>query len=214
MHTVLPDAASDRVIVAMSTGGVYVSEDGAEKWTPANRGIGAPFLPEPPPEFGQCVHKVAVDAAGPDRLYAQNHPGVFRSDDGGASWMSISADLPYDFGFPVLASPTTPGLAWVIPLEADARRIPPGGRLRPYRTQGCGRELGRGRRRAAGRLLGQRAPRRRLRRRGRPDRRLPRHPGRLRLRECRRGRVVRAGRRASAGRARGPGGRAVNREKR
>ena len=138
VHTVLPHADSEKVLVAMSTGGVYVSDDGAEKWTPANRGIGAPFLPEPPPEFGQCVHKVAADASGPDRLYAQNHPGVFRSDDGGGSWTSISAGLPYDFGFPVLASPTTPGLAWVIPLEADVRRVPPGGRLRPYRTADAG----------------------------------------------------------------------------
>src|SRR4051812_17045375 len=81
-HTVLPDPTSERVRVAMSTGGVYVSEDAGQKWSastgdPSNAGITAPFPPAPPPEFGQCVHKVAVDAAGPPRLYAQNHPGVF-----------------------------------------------------------------------------------------------------------------------------------------
>jgi hypothetical protein len=147
VHTVLPDATSDRVLVAMSTGGVYVSPDGQNDWSPANRGIGAPFFPDPPPEYGQCVHKVAVDAGGPDRLYAQNHPGVYRSDDGGGSWTSISAGLPSDFGFPVLASPRTPGTAWVVPLEADARRIPLEGRLRLQRTQDAGatwREVGDG----------------------------------------------------------------------
>jgi hypothetical protein len=122
----------------MSTGGVYVSGDGGKQWAPSNTGIGAPFLPDPPPEFGQCVHKVAADASGPARLYAQNHPGVYRSDDGGSSWTSISAGLPYEFGFPVLASPRVPGLVWTVPLEADACRVPPQGRLRLQRSRDAG----------------------------------------------------------------------------
>lgn len=138
VHTVLPDPRSERVTVAMSTGGVYVSDDGGGKWSPSNAGIGAPFLPDPPPEFGQCVHKVVADAAGPDRLYAQNHPGVFRSDDAGASWTSISGGLPYEFGFPVLASPRVPGLIWTVPLTADACRVPPQGRLRLQRSRNGG----------------------------------------------------------------------------
>ena len=83
VHTVLPDPASDRVTVAMSTGGVYVSEDGGDSWEPRNKGITAVFMPDPLPEYGQCVHKVAVDASGPTGMYAQNHFGVFRTDDGG-----------------------------------------------------------------------------------------------------------------------------------
>jgi photosystem II stability/assembly factor-like uncharacterized protein len=138
VHTVLPDPASDRVTIAMSTGGVYVSEDGGEKWEPRNRGITVVFGPEPLPEYGQCVHKVAVDAAGPDRLYAQNHFGVFRTDDGGGSWTSIAEGLPADFGFPIAASPTRPGTAWVVPLVADMQRVPPEGRLRVHRTRDAG----------------------------------------------------------------------------
>jgi hypothetical protein len=147
VHTVLPDPASDRVTIAMSTGGVYVSEDGGAKWEPRNRGITVPYMPEPTPEYGQCVHKVAVDAAGPDRLYAQNHGGVYRSDDAGASWTSIAGGLPSDFGFPIVSSPHTPGTAWVIPLVADMQRVPPEGRLRVHRTRDGGEtwtELGAG----------------------------------------------------------------------
>jgi hypothetical protein len=103
VHTVLPDPASDRVTIAMSTGGVYVSEDGGQKWGPRNKGITVVFGPDPLPEYGQCVHKVAVDASGPDRMYAQNHFGVFRTDDAGVSWTSIAEGLPVDFGFPVVA---------------------------------------------------------------------------------------------------------------
>jgi hypothetical protein len=136
VHTVLPDPASDRVLVAMSAGGVYSSDDGATGWVPANQGISAYFLPDPRPEFGQCVHKVAADAGG--ALYAQNHHGVYRSDDAGNSWTSIAEGLPADFGFPVVASPRTPGTAWVVPLVADAQRVPPGGRLRVHRTRDGG----------------------------------------------------------------------------
>ncbi len=84
------------------------------------------------------MHKVAVDAAVPDRMYAQNHFGVFRTDDAGKAWTSIAAGLPADFGFPVVASPSTPGTAWVVPLLADMQRVPPEGRLRVHRTRDAG----------------------------------------------------------------------------
>jgi len=138
VHTVLPDPASDRVTVAMSTGGVYVSDDGGGEWTPRNHGITASFMPGELPEFGQCVHKVAVDAGDRDRMYAQNHFGVFRTDDAGVSWTSIAEGLPVDFGFPVVSSPRAPGTAWVIPLVADMQRVPPDGRLRVHRTRDAG----------------------------------------------------------------------------
>jgi hypothetical protein len=138
VHTVLPDPASDRVTIAMSTGGVYVSEDRGKSWEPRNRGIGAEFMPDPQPEYGQCVHKVAVDGGDPDRLYAQNHGGVYRSDDAGGSWTAIHGGLPANFGFPIVASPRTPGTAWVIPLVADMQRVPPEGRLRVHRTRDAG----------------------------------------------------------------------------
>ena len=102
VHTIVPDPASEKVTVAMSTGGVYVSDDGATGWTPRNRGIHVKFMPDEYPEFGQCVHKVAVDAGDPQRMYAQNHHGVYRSDDGGRQWTSIADGLPSDFGFFVL----------------------------------------------------------------------------------------------------------------
>ncbi len=139
VHTVLPHPTSSQVLVAMSTGGVYVSDDGASGWTPRNRGIAAYFMPGPEPEFGQCVHKVAVDAAGPETLYAQNHHGVYRSDDGGLQWNSIAEGLPSDFGFIALSSPHRPGTAWVMPLVADSARVPPEGRMRLHRTRDGGR---------------------------------------------------------------------------
>ena len=64
VHTILPHPDDpDRVLVAMSTGGVYRTTDGGASWSPANSGIKAYFLPDPWPEFGQCVHKVTRDGA-------------------------------------------------------------------------------------------------------------------------------------------------------
>ncbi len=135
VHTVLPHPTDDsRTLVAMSTGGVYRTTDGGQSWTPSNTGISAYFLPDPNPEFGQCVHKVAADGAEPERFYAQNHHGVYRSDDGGETWKSIADGLPSDFGFVMLAHPRDAQTLWVVPLLADGNRIPPEGKLRAHRS--------------------------------------------------------------------------------
>jgi photosystem II stability/assembly factor-like uncharacterized protein len=138
VHTVVPDHQDDdRVLVAMSTGGVYVTADGGSTWSPSNTGISAYFMPDPNPEFGQCVHKVAADVEG--TLFAQNHHGVYRSDDAGATWTSIADGLPSDFGFVMLAHPSRAGTVWVVPLVADGQRVPPEGVLRVHRSTDAGR---------------------------------------------------------------------------
>ncbi|MCL3818919.1 WD40/YVTN/BNR-like repeat-containing protein [Aeromicrobium wangtongii] len=139
IHTIVPHPTDpDIVTVAMSTGGVYRSEDRGASWAPRNRGITTEFLPGEPPEFGQCVHKVAIDAGDPDRFYAQNHGGVFRSDDAGLSWQSISAGLPADFGFPMVAHPHRPGTIYVYPLDGAIGRFPPHGKPAAWRSTDAG----------------------------------------------------------------------------
>ncbi len=139
IHTVLPHPGDPaRVLVAMSTGGVYRTGDAGVTWAPSNEGIKAYFLPDPWPEFGQCVHKVARDAVVPDRLYAQNHHGVYRSDDGGGTWVSIADTLPSDFGFPMVAHPHRSGVVYTFPLTADAHRHPVDNRCRVFRSSDAG----------------------------------------------------------------------------
>ena len=139
VHTVLPHPQDPAgVLVAMSTGGVYRPPDGGASWSASNTGIRAYFLPDEWPEFGQCVHKVARDAVRPDRLYAQNHHGVYRSDDGGSSWQSIADGLPSDFGFPMVAHPHRSGVVYTFPLTADGERFPVDHRCRVYRSPDAG----------------------------------------------------------------------------
>ncbi|MDQ1402827.1 MAG: hypothetical protein QOG03_1143 [Actinomycetota bacterium] len=135
LHTILPDPeGGDRLAIAISAAGFYRTLDGT-KWEAANVGIRAPFLPEPTPEFGQCVHKVDRHPSQPDTLFLQHHWGVYRSEDFGGQWTEVGADaLPSTFGFPVVADPNHPGTAYVLPLTSDLFRCTPDGRLRVYRT--------------------------------------------------------------------------------
>ena len=139
IHTIVPHSTdAETLTVAMSTGGVYRTVDGGASWNPANKGIKAYFFPDPWPEFGQCVHKVACHPAVPDRMFAQNHHGVYRTDDAGASWISIADGLPSDFGFPIVVHPHRPETVFVFPLTADGERIPPKGQARVWRSDDAG----------------------------------------------------------------------------
>lgn len=140
IHTVLPHPTDPRkVLVAMSTGGVYQTEDGGASWAATNTGIRAYFLPDNQwPEFGQCVHKVSRDAEDSQRFYAQNHHGVYRSDDDGHHWNSIADGLPSDFGFPMVSHPHRPGVIFNFPLVADGHRHPVDYKCRVYKSTDAG----------------------------------------------------------------------------
>ena len=117
--------------VAISAVGTFATEDGGATWEARNRGVVDCIAPDPYPETGQCVHKLVMAAGDPDRLYQQNHCGVYRSTDGGRSWTDISAGLSSEFGFVMGAHPRDPLTAWVIPLShPEEGRLAPGRRAR------------------------------------------------------------------------------------
>lgn len=139
LHTVLPHPGDPaRMAIAISAAGCYLTEDAGASWRAANSGIKAVFLPDPDPEFGQCVHKVARDPVDPERMYLQHHWGLYRSDDGGGAWQDIGNGVPSDFGFPIVAHPRRTGTAYCIPLTSDAVRLTPDAQIRVYRTTDAG----------------------------------------------------------------------------
>ncbi len=141
LHTILPDPSNkDRLWIAISTGGVYRSEDGGQSWEPRNKGICARFMPpdQQYPEWGQCVHKVVSHPSNPTRMFLQHHWGVYRSNNGGDSWDDIGKGLPSDFGFAMQMDPHDANTVYIIPIESDEFRCTPEGKLRVYRTKDGG----------------------------------------------------------------------------
>jgi photosystem II stability/assembly factor-like uncharacterized protein len=139
LHTIV--VSGQRLHLGISTGGHYLSEDGGKSFIAANVGVGAGFVPDPFPEFGQCVHKIVAHDLAPGRMYMQNHGGwsewhgpggprpdigVLRSDDYGKSWRSISKGLPSDFGFPIAVHPRDADMVYVMPHEPMTRTCPGG----------------------------------------------------------------------------------------
>ncbi len=139
LHTIVPDPVDRRrLTVAISTGGVYRSDDGGRTWQVKNKGVRADFLPDKYPEFGQCVHKVVQHPSRPERLFLQNHWGLYRSDDGGDSWRDIANRVPSDFGFAMAMHPHDAQTVYIVPIESDEFRCTPDGKLRVYRTRDAG----------------------------------------------------------------------------
>lgn len=139
LHTILLHPTEPgRMHVGISAGGVYRTDDGGRTWHACNRGIRVTFMPERFPEFGQCVHKIVRHPDRPERLFLQNHWGLYRSDDGAETWNDVAHGLPSDFGFAMATHPHDPDCVYIVPMESDEFRCTPEGRLRVYRTRNAG----------------------------------------------------------------------------
>ena len=139
LHTILPDPANkSRMHVAISSAGVYGTDDGGSSWEARNRGIRVVYQPEKYPEFGQCVHKMVMHPARPERFFLQNHWGLYRTDDGVQGWKDIANGVPSDFGFAMVMHPHNAECVYIVPIESDEFRCTPDGRLRVYRTHNAG----------------------------------------------------------------------------
>jgi len=149
-HIVAHPDDPGQVWVGISTAGVFYTADGGETWEPRNKGTRQDYAPEEDryPEFGQCVHSLAMAPGIPDRLYQQNHCGMYRSDDGGRTWHSIEEGLPSSFGFPAVVHPRDPDTLYLLPLNGDSiGRFVPDGKAAVWRTRDRGatwRDLRRG----------------------------------------------------------------------
>ncbi len=142
LHSLVTSPVDEkRIWVGISAAGVFYTADGGKTWEPRNQGTRADYMPEGQnyPEFGQCVHNVILAAGESERLYQQNHCGMYRSDDGGKSWKSIEKGLPSSFGFPCAVHPRDPDRVYFIPLNGDiAGRFMPGAKAAVWASRDGG----------------------------------------------------------------------------
>jgi photosystem II stability/assembly factor-like uncharacterized protein len=140
-HSIVPwPGEPERLLIAISAAGVWLTEDGGRSWRRGNRGLVPRYLPEEArgEAMALCVHHVERAPARPERLFMQFHGGVYRSDDAGESWQEIGRELPSDFGFALTVDPADPDSAYVIPLAADLDRVTPDGHPRVYESRDAG----------------------------------------------------------------------------
>ncbi len=142
LHSIVLHPSDEKQLwVAISTGGVFHSADGGETWETRNKGTRNDYMPEDQryPDYGQCVHALAMAPGRPERLYQQNHCGMYASDNGGRTWQSIEAGLPSSFGFPAAVHPRDPETLYLFPLNGDtAGRYAPDGKAAVWRTRDGG----------------------------------------------------------------------------
>jgi photosystem II stability/assembly factor-like uncharacterized protein len=140
IHSVVVDPRdSNRIYVAVSCAGVVETRDGGKTWAGCNKGMTNDYLPNQEAEWGHDPHFITLCAADPDRLWQQNHCGVFTSKDGAKTWTKVSkAEVAVHFGFPIAADERDGKTAWVVPAKGDNERMSIEGGLFVARTSDGG----------------------------------------------------------------------------
>jgi len=140
IHSICVDGRDRRkVLIAVSCGGVWATEDDGETWEIRGRGLVARFMPpdqQGDPEI-QDPHLITCCSADPDVIWCQHHNGIFRSSDAARTFVELQAK-PSTFGFAVAAHPREPWTAWLVPAASDDLRVPVDGAMVVNRTRDGG----------------------------------------------------------------------------
>jgi hypothetical protein len=149
LHSILVnprDAA--HLYFAMSGGGVHESRDAGLSWTTLIKGMEVVGGFDVNTVTFHDPHCVRLCPANPDRLYQQNHCGIYRIDrtdnPNADTWQRIGRKMPKrvgDIGFPMIVHPRDPDTAWVFPMDGTDvwPRTSPQGRPAAYVTRNAGK---------------------------------------------------------------------------
>ncbi|MCA9311512.1 MAG: hypothetical protein KDA21_09930, partial [Phycisphaerales bacterium] len=140
IHSILVDPRdSKRVLIGISCAGVIETTNGGATWNLRNRGLSADFLPDPNAEVGQDPHFVSWCPNDPDKVWQQNHCGIFFSSDGAKEWKKVSTDGALaNFGFAVAVDENDGNTALVVPADSDGNRVAKDGALAVCRSSDGG----------------------------------------------------------------------------
>jgi hypothetical protein len=145
LHSIIVDPREPaHLYLGMSSGGVHESLDRGRSWTPLIEGLEVVEGFDPANVAVHDPHCVRLCPTNPDRLYQQNHCGIYRIDRPSKQWQRIGRKMPKsvgDIGFPLVVHPRDPDTVWVFPMDGATvwPRTSPGGKPCAYVTRNGGK---------------------------------------------------------------------------
>lgn len=142
IHSICVDPRNpDHVVLGVSCGGVWRTQDGGATWEQKAHGMRAEYCPpeEAYEPWAQDPHCVVQSRSDPTQWWAQHHNGIFHSSNDLERWEEIKDVDPSTFGFPVAVHPKNAKRAWFVPAVADQERIPKDARVVVTRTDDGGK---------------------------------------------------------------------------
>ena len=145
MHSIIVDPRDPKhIYFGMSGGGVHESHDGGKTFSLLIDGLD---VVEGFPKNDPTVHDphcVRLCPSNPDRLYQQNHCGIYRIDRPSTTWTRIGRAMPKkvgDVGFTMNVHPRDDDTAWVLPMDGQTvwPRTSPEGKPAVYVTRNGGK---------------------------------------------------------------------------
>ena len=144
LHSIIIDPRDPaHLYFAMSGGGVHESVDAGRTWTLLLNGLEVVGGFDAAQATFHDPHCIRLCPSNPDRLYQQNHCGIYRLDRPSDTWVRIGKNMPTqvgDIGFPMVVHPRDADTAWVFPMDGTSvwPRTSPEGKPAVYTTRDAG----------------------------------------------------------------------------
>ncbi len=145
LHSIIVDPRdSAHLYFAMSGGGVHESVDGGNTFATLIAGMDVVGGFDAANVAFHDPHCMRLCPSNPDRLYQQNHCGIYRLDRPSNQWVRIGKNMPKrvgDIGFPMVVHPRDADTAWVFPMDGQSvwPRTSPDGKPAAYVTRNGGK---------------------------------------------------------------------------
>jgi photosystem II stability/assembly factor-like uncharacterized protein len=145
MHSIIVDPRDPKhLYFGMSGGGVHESTDGGRTFAPLVKGMEVVEGFDASMITFHDPHCVRICPTNSDRLYQQNHCGIYRIDRPGDTWVRIGRSMPKkvgDVGFTMTVHPRDADTAWVLPMDGQTvwPRTSPDGKPSVYVTRNGGK---------------------------------------------------------------------------
>jgi len=145
LHSIIIDPRDPKhLYFGMSGGGIHESRDGGKTFAPLIKGMEVVEGLDATTVTFHDPHCVRMCPSNPDRLYQQNHCGIYRIDRPSDQWLRVGRSMPKrvgDIGFPMVVHPRNADAAWVFPMDGQTvwPRTSPEGRPAVFGTRNAGK---------------------------------------------------------------------------